>query len=183
MKTGLVVVAAALALGAASGGIARGRQAVRIPIPAPPPSQQLPANDGQEALINVELEPSAVLKDAAGERLEYLVSIAPRKDARSDVAVRYSVEVVADDGTPLQKPSLSPAMAVARGGGHSKALDTPVAGRDGYFVMRVQAAAFDGTEDTLQIAERHFKVKRGTVIPVTPDEYYQSSNAGLGRRP
>ncbi len=146
MQLRMVLMAGGLFAGVALGGVARGKQAVRIPIPPPPASQQPTPSDGLEPLINLELEPSAVLKDGAGERLEYLLAVA-------DVAVRYAVEVVGDDGSPLQAPSLSQVIAVQKAGAHSKALDTPAAKRDGYFVIRVQAAAFDGTEETLQIMD------------------------------
>ncbi len=153
MQLRMVLMAGGLFAGVALGGVARGKQAVRIPIPPPPASQQPTPSDGLEPLINLELEPSAVLKDGAGERLEYLLAVTPRKEATADVAVRYAVEVVGDDGSPLQAPSLSQVIAVQKAGAHSKALDTPAAKRDGYFVIRVQAAAFDGTEETLQIMD------------------------------
>ena len=44
------------------------------------------------------------------------------------------------------------------------------------------AAADDGVENTLQVAERYFAVKHGAVTPLSSDEWFQTSNANQGRR-
>jgi len=177
----IVPILGGLLIGAAIGGVVRSTQPIRVPILRAEKQPASSFNEGGDSLITVELEPNAILKQGAVEQLEYQLDINPRANAKSNVAIQYSTEIVGDDGTQLQPPAISPAVSVAASSGHSQRVTTPPGTRDGYFVMRIQAAGSDGTEDTLEVIERYFRVKGGAMIPVTPDEYFENSNAHVAR--
>lgn len=180
MKVVFRSMAVGLVLGAASGAIARNRAVVRRPIPAPP-LEVSGDNDGYEPLVTVGVEPSAVLQGAAGDALELQLSFRSRSERTT--AIRYAYELVDDRGSSLHKPVLSQPAAMPARAARAARITTPAGLPDGYFEVRVTAAAADGVEDTLQIAERYFVVRQGAVTPVSSDEWFQSSNANLGRRP
>ena len=183
MKTALVFVLTGLVLGSVVGGLMRRDRSVRIPIARQEKQPTLSLHDdGLQPLISLGLEPSAIMKGSSGEALEYLFTVEPRTDVRADLAIRYSLEIVRDDANPVQSPSISDIKVVPKGKTHSAQLRTPSARQDGYFVVRIQAAGSDGVEDTLQIIERHFSMKSGVILPISPDEYFQNSNSGLARK-
>lgn len=166
-------------LGAGAGAVARGGAVVRQPIRAAAP-QVSSENDGFEPLVTIGLEPSAVLQGPSGDGLELQLTLKSR--SQRPLALRYSYELVDDRGNSRQKPVMSPLAAVSATGSHGARLATPAGLTDGYYEARVTAAAADGVEDTLQVAERFFVVNHGVVTPLSSDEWFQMSNANQGRR-
>lgn len=181
MRNRFVLIGTAVVLGTVLGGVARAWRPVRIPIALPSPPTERPVGPaGGRPLVSLELEPAALLKDGSGESLEYALSVVLRPNANGDVSVRHSLEIMDDSGNALQRPVISDVAAV-RGEGFSRELKTPKGLRNGYFLVRAQVAAADGVDDTLQIAERYFSAKDGTVVPVSAQEYFERSNAALAR--
>jgi hypothetical protein len=177
MVTRLIVTGAML--GAGAGALARGGAVVRRPIAAAVP-QVSSENDGFAPLVTIGLEPSAILQGPSGDGLELQLSLSSR--SQRPVMLRYSYELIDDRGNPQQKPVMSSLTALATTGVHAAQLATPAGLADGYYETRVTAAADDGVEDTLQVAERYFVVKHGAVTPLSSDEWFQMSNANQGRR-
>jgi hypothetical protein len=179
MKMATRLMAMGVMLGAGAGALARGGAVVRRPIAAATP-QVSSENDGFAPLVTIGLEPSAILQGPSGDGLELQLSLTSR--SQRPLALRYSYELVDDRGNAQQKPMMSPLTALATTGNHGAQLATPVGLADGYYEARVTAAADDGVEDTLQVAERYFVVKHGAVTPLSSDEWFQMSNANQGRR-
>lgn len=181
MKRRIATVAMSLAMGAATGGVARSQMTVRRPIvPAATKVPVSPYNDGSDPLVTIHLEPSAVLSGRNGAVLEYQLGLASR--SQKAASVRYSVEVTDDKGNPVQKSALSAVTQMPAQGGTGSGLVTPSGLPDGYFQIRVMAAASDGEEDSLQIAERYFVVSKNSVTPLSSEEWFARSNANQGRK-
>ena len=179
MKMVTRLMAMGLMLGASAGAIARGQATVRLPIVAAVPEVSS-ENDGFAPLVTIGLEPSAILQGPSGGGVEFQLSLNSR--SQRPLALRYSYELVDDRGNSQQKPLMSPLTALSTRGSHGAQLTTAVGLADGYYEARVTAAADDGVEDTLQVAERYFVVKHGAITPLSSDEWFQMSNANQGRR-
>jgi hypothetical protein len=179
MRLVTMLIGMGIMLGAGAGAVARGGAVVRQPIAAAAP-QVSSENDGLAPLVTIDLEPSAVLQGPSGDGLEFQLSLKSR--SQRSLVLRYSYELVDDRGNSRQKPVMSSLTAVSATGIHGVQLATPVGLTDGYYQARVTAAAADGVEDTLQVAERYFVVNHGAVTPLSSDEWFQMSNANEGRR-
>jgi hypothetical protein len=166
MRLVTMLIGMGIMLGAGAGAVARGGAVVRQPIAAAAP-QVSSENDGLAPLVTIDLEPSAVLQGPSGDGLEFQLSLKSR--SQRSLVLRYSYELVDDRGNSRQKPVMSSLTAVSATGIHGVQLATPVGLTDGYYQARVTAAAADGVEDTLQVAERYFVVNHGAVTPLSSD--------------
>lgn len=178
MQKFTIVAITGLIAGAGGGAIARGSGAGE---PASPRTAAIGASDnhGHAPLVTIELEPARVTRGAAGERMELMLAMISRSSRQS--AVRYAYEVVDERGNELAEPFVSTLAALAPRGVHAARIAIPDGVPDGYFTVRVTAVAADGKEDTAQIAERYFQADRGSVTPVTSDEWLSVSNLRHGR--
>ena len=172
-----------LATGAVSGVMARASEApiVRAFVaPAAEPSaaaalEHLPAGN-----LELAVEPRAVRKDARGELLE--LSIQLRSNFGKEAVVQYSHAIVTDEGRTIQSAKASPMARLAAKAQLQARIATPSDLPDGFYQVRVSAVASDVTEDVTVGADRYFRVEGRTITPLSPSEWFATSNANRARK-
>jgi hypothetical protein len=171
----MFLVMLGLGLGVSVACAARTRVVTRVPVATTNSPASSALVGGHEPLVAVAIEPSAVLRGRAGEALEYKVSLKSRSSRT--VAIKYATEIVDAKGTPFMEPAVSPTVSAPALATSEAHIATPEGLPDGYFQVRVTAAAADGEEDTVQIREAYLLVQKGTVTPIDAVEWFQVSGA------
>jgi hypothetical protein len=137
-------------------------------------TQAVPA-DLPAAAITIELEPRAVLQQEKGESLELDLHV--QSNLKKSASLQYSYELVTDDGRRAQTAELSPIRRLDAKTPLQAKIATPAGLEDGFYRARVTAAASDAEVDVAATAVRYFRVRGGSVIPLSPSEWLAKSNA------
>jgi hypothetical protein len=177
------------ALAAASGGVAPSSSSPSLAAavasaPSGAPDEQLCAG-GVAAPVDIRIAPARSVVRGGSESLELDVSLVNKLGGAA--AARYGVEIVDDRGRPVAAATRSPRIDLATpGAAHSASIEAPSGLADGYYVVRVTAAAAptDRTAGAAgsQIAESYLRADGGSVYEVDSDEYFARSRASKGVR-
>jgi hypothetical protein len=171
----IVAIGALSALGGA--GLGKTLSQERIELSRPAVGASSPLDEGNHGFFRIAVEPAAIQVNGSLQALEYRVRLdsAFPKPARAALAI----EVVDDQGRPAQRAERPGLRTVAPGGQQHLTFTTPAGLRDGYYQVRVTAALADGEYDQLEISERYFRVERGSVSPISSEEWFQQSAANV----
>ena len=135
---------------------------------------------GAESPLHVELTPVAVNALPQGDSLEFEIDLTSR--FARPVTTQYVYQVTDDHGRKLQPARYSNKVQLSKTGDvHTGSIMTPAGVPNGYFQVRVTAAASDGRDGTVQVVERYFFAQGSNVSEVSPDEWFAKSAATLAR--
>jgi hypothetical protein len=149
----------------------------RAPDPEPGPDRICPG--GLESRLGVELVPRQTVQGKAGEALEVGVRLESRFDAAAKA--RYAVEFVDDRGKAWAPPAESPVVALDKAGAIMEAAyATPPGLPDGYYELRVTAAATDEHDEAAEVLSQYLLVAGGAPVPVEAEEFFANSAANEG---
>jgi hypothetical protein len=136
---------------------------------------------GITAPVDIAITPARSVALAGGEGL--VLDVALTNKLAGAAAARYSVEVVTDRGKPVLAATRSPRIDLGRAGGeHRASVEVPAGLADGYYVVRVTAAAADGASSGSQVSEVYLRADAGSLDEVDSDEYFARSRANQGVR-
>ena len=163
---------------AASAALAGGKPAITSRAPA---AHELRlCSGGAESALGVDVLPTSIIDNGAGESLNANISLTSRFPNRA--AVRHAVELVDDRGRAVLPPQLSLVRTLASAARSEASFATPAGLRDGYYMMRVTAAGTDGHEEASQIVETYLRVRAGGIEQIDSDEWFARSAANAGVR-
>jgi len=130
-----------------------------------------------DSQLEIQLEPSAVVKDQTGrEQLHFDVLI--KNKFGKAATVQYKTQIVDDRGHSVVGAAASPLLSSKQQDDLAPgALATPAGLADGFYQIRVTAVGSDGTNSTAAILEKPIHVVGGRVTPISEAEWFSSSNA------
>jgi hypothetical protein len=135
---------------------------------------------GMTAPVDIAIASARSVAREGGEGL--VLDVALTNKLGNPAVARYGVEVVTDRGKPVLPAARSPRIDQARAAEHRASVEVPAGLADGYYVVRVTAAAADGALGGSQIAEVYLRADAGALHEVDSDEYFARSRANQGVR-
>ena len=148
---------------------------------APPTRMAVDAESSAEHLVSAGLENpfSAVISlGSAGAHVEL-----ENKTLGDKVKINYALELVSDTGAEMCPPQfVGPVDVNSAAPKHAKDLALPSTIPDGYYVLRLSAAAKGDKDQTSTIAETYAKCIAGKLSIVDSNEYFSKSRANAGVR-
>lgn len=133
---------------------------------------------GMEGPLSVEIVPLLTVARAGGDVLRYAIQLHNRSDA--PLRTRYALELVTDVGTPVSSPATSAVLDLAATATTSDERATPPGLADGFYILRVTAAATGAGGDASQLVHLFFEIDNGRLLQLDTDEFYGRSNANAG---
>jgi hypothetical protein len=131
-------------------------------------------DQGPQRGLDAELTPVRSL----GDRLELRLDLASHFAAAGKA--RWAIEVASDVGAAVGAPVLAAPVGLAGGGHVAATITTPERLADGFYVVRVTAAARAGEMSDVAVLERYLEARGGEVTPIDADDYQSRSRAMMG---
>jgi hypothetical protein len=140
------------------------------------PASNLSCAGGQDPMLEVKLTPAAIVSTAGQDALQVDLKLINRRSKPGKA--KYVVEVVTDQGQPVTAPVSSASMAVAEKGAASSAAPAKIGPlADGFYQVRVTAAALSGKDQDTALGLLYLRSKAGKITPIEVDEYLAQSAA------
>lgn len=130
---------------------------------------------GQEPSLHAEVIPTTLVTTGANSTLEFDLDV--KSDFAKEMSFASSLEVVDDQGTAMQAPSLSSASRLAPGAVASRSSRTPSGLKEGYYIVRgiVTAESSDQSERESVTAELYVHADATGITPISIDEWLEKS--------
>ncbi len=144
---------------------------------APLPGRSICAG-GMEGPVRFEIVPDRTVATGGGEVLDY--SVRSENRTGQSASARYAIELVTDRGVAITPPAAGNVFDVGPGASRSDSHSTPPGLADGFYILRVTAAAATASNDSTDVVHLYFEVAGGHIYQLDTEEFYGRSRANEG---